>query len=129
MQLKDFLKLEAERSVRKSYLQRSSQKVVSFVTRLVEKDRVFYGVKSFSKRGVTHNVVIGGSKKNTKVYCSCQSFLYQGFAYRNHVNNSGYVRVSTPDRHWRRYHGGALLCKHLLFVLRAEEKNLSKYLP
>lgn len=86
LQLKNFLKNELEVSVRRSYLLRSQQKKVVYTLRQVATDKVYYGVRSYSKRGVTHNVVVGGTKNNTKLYCSCGSFLYQGFAYRNYAS-------------------------------------------
>ena len=128
MQLKNVIKEEQQRSFRKSYLNRINIGTTKYVLRLLENNKAYYGVRSHSRRSVVHNVVIGGTKDNLKLYCSCHSFLYQGFAYRNYINGSGYLRINIPDRVWRRHHGKALLCKHLLAILNLEQKNLNKFL-
>lgn len=128
MLLKNAIKEEQQRSFRRSYINRINVGTTKYVLRLIEKDKIYYGVRSYSKKNTIHNVVIGGTKNNLKLYCSCHAFLYQGFAYRNYINNSGFLRIAIPDRTWRRIHGGALLCKHLLAILNLEQKNLNKYL-
>jgi hypothetical protein len=129
LDLKTLIKDEPKRSLGRSYYNRSNPKRIPHYTlRKQEGNTLYYTIKSVSRRKINHNIVLKGTKNNIKIYCSCESFLLQGFAYRNTANGSGAIFITMPDHKWSRIHGGALLCTHLLYLLKNDLKEINKRL-
>lgn len=61
---------------------------------------------------------------NIKVSCSCEAFNKQGFQYRLTQRNAAISPENREDLRWRKYHGKALLCKHLWILLNRQRKYI-----
>jgi hypothetical protein len=65
---------------------------------------------------------------NIKVSCSCESFNKQGFQYRLTQKDASINPENREDKKWRKYHGNALLCKHLWILLNKQKKYIMELL-
>lgn len=129
MDLKTLIKDEPKRSNIRSFYNRSNpKKIPHYVLRKQDGHTLYYTCRSTSRKKLNHNIVIKGTKNNIKIYCSCESFLLQGFAYRNTRSGTGAIHITMPDHRWRRIHSEALLCTHLLYLLNNELKEIGKRL-
>lgn len=68
-----------------------------------------------------YKIVIEKNQNDIKVHCSCEAFSKQGFQYRCSQQNAAVKIEKRKDKRWGKYHGGALLCKHLYLLLNSNQ--------
>lgn len=94
------------------------------------KDSIYYKSRSTKDTKKHYEMVV--RKNNTNdifIFCSCEAFLYQGFAYRAHKIGCGIKKEIREDLKWRKYHGSnSILCKHLWILFHKDKKELKKNL-
>ena len=56
--------------------------------------------------------------KNAKIHCTCDAFHFQGFQYKLTKLDAAIYEEKRPDRHWRKYHKNATVCKHLFQTIK-----------
>jgi hypothetical protein len=56
--------------------------------------------------------------KNAKIHCTCDAFHFQGFQFKLTKLDSAIYEEKIPDKHWRKYHKNATVCKHLYQTIK-----------
>jgi hypothetical protein len=56
--------------------------------------------------------------KNAKIHCTCDAFHFQGFQYKLTQLDAAIYEEKRPDKHWRKYHKNATVCKHLFQTIK-----------
>lgn len=95
---------------------------------LVKKEKNLLRYKSQStRRKFDHEILIKINKNDIFVYCSCEAFSFQGFAYRAHKIGCGIKKEIREDLRWKKYHGpNSVLCKHLWILFHKDKSELKK---
>lgn len=73
-----------------------------------------------------YNILIEKNNNDIKVHCSCEAFKLQGFQYRCTKADVSIYKEGRKDKRWSRYHGNALLCKHLYLLFNNQKLLLKK---
>lgn len=94
------------------------------------KDSLYYKSRSTTNRKKDYEIIIKTNlKKDIFVYCSCDAFSKQGFAYRANILKCGIKKEKREDRYWKRFHGpNSVLCKHLWILFHKDKKKLQNTL-
>ncbi len=56
--------------------------------------------------------------KNAKIHCTCDAFHFQGFQFKVTQLGAAIYEEKRPDKHWRKYHKNATVCKHLYQTIK-----------
>jgi hypothetical protein len=73
-----------------------------------------------------YEIILGLYGKDVKLSCSCEAFNKQGFQYRLTQQDAALIPERIKDARWRKYHGSALLCKHLWILLNKQKKYIKE---
>jgi hypothetical protein len=78
----------------------------------------FQSPHTFNKKD-NYSITIKKDKKDVKFHCSCEAFSKQGFQFRSTKAGCALFVEKRKDVRWSRYHGDALLCKHLYLLINS----------
>lgn len=94
------------------------------------RDSIYYKSRSTINPKKHYEVIVKTNRANDIfVYCSCEAFLYQGFAYRANMLRCGIKNEKREDNYWKRFHGkSSVLCKHLWILFHKDKKKLQNVL-
>lgn len=97
-------------------------------TVLIKKEKGLLKYKSQStRRKLDHEILIKIKGKDIFIYCSCEAFSMQGFAYRANKIGCGIKKEKREDFKWKKYHGpNSVLCKHLWILFHKDKNELKK---
>jgi hypothetical protein len=95
---------------------------------LVKKEKNLLRYKSQStRRKFDHEILVKVDQNDLYIFCSCEAFSFQGFAYRAYRLGCGIKTEKREDSKWRKYHGpNSVLCKHLWILFHKDKKELKK---
>ena len=68
------------------------------------RDSIYYKSRSTINPKKHYEVIVKTNRANDIfVYCSCEAFLYQGFAYRASMLRCGIKNEKREDSYWKRF--------------------------
>ena len=85
----------------------------------------FSSPQTYDKKS-KYNIVIEKNGVDIKLHCSCEAFSKQGFQHRCTKVGAAVLKENREDKRWGKYHGGALLCKHLYLLFNNQKLLLKK---
>ena len=101
-----------------------------FIEKKKDKDSIEYRFQvPATFREKNYLIKIKKAKEDLYVFCSCESFLLQGFAYRCWSSGCGILKETREDKRWSKYHKkNSFLCKHLYVLFNKQDSYLLKYI-
>lgn len=70
------------------------------------------------KKSYDMYIAVDEKWKNAKIHCTCDAFHFQGFQYKLTQLDAAIYEEKRPDKHWRKYHKSATVCKHLFQTIK-----------
>jgi hypothetical protein len=92
-------------------------------------DSLIYKSRSTFNKRKYYDMIIKKKSNDLFIYCSCEAFSFQGFAYRANNLKCGIKKEKREDLFWKKFHGTkSILCKHLWILFNKDKKILEQKL-